>query len=174
MPQVFSKSKRPRYILGLVIAAGIAVAVLAAWAWYVNYRDMALKKQEAVVLSQAQSLDFHRQFSQEQQALTVYINMNPPAQDQYQPLVQLGVMALEENQPQQSLKWYKQAESVNGKDEISDVVGLTTVYQMLGNKPEAISYLRKAVALIKDAGGNEDNSDIPTYDEELKSLGATP
>ena len=175
MPQVPRKQtiklSKPM-VITFAVVVGILVTVVLVW--WVKDEAAAAKRRAAAVITQAQKLDFHRQYASEQQVLTVYIDSKPPKQYQYAPLVQLGAMALEENQPQQALTWYKKAEQVSGKDQLEDVDGLSSVYLMLGNKPEAIVYLRKAIAVDKQMGGNDVNSDIPSYEQELQSLGATP
>jgi tetratricopeptide (TPR) repeat protein len=172
MPQVSitGRDVPSKTVAVTIVAVVLVIASISAYAlWARQQRYEAAKREETLVTAEGQNYDFHQQYGSEQKVLTAFINSNPPKQYKYDPLVQLGAMALEQNQPLQAKKWYMEAEAASGTQQLEDVDGLASVYVMLGNKPEAIIYVRRAIA-IDQRIGNADNTDLLQYQQELKLL----
>lgn len=170
MPQVYQKRHWKRFImplLALAIIAGIMVAVVWRLRSQQDAQDQA--KQAAAVLKEAQTLDNSHKYTFETQVLENYVNTNPPKQYQYQPLLQLGVLALNHQDYAGALKWYKRAEAVSGKVQLLDAAGAGEAEAVLGNKQAAISYYQQAANLANTSDPNETN-----FKAEIKALESAP
>ncbi|HEY2004104.1 MAG TPA: hypothetical protein VGH44_03220 [Candidatus Saccharimonadia bacterium] len=172
MPQVTVPRPRKRIAITVIATLLIIVLISAAAALFLfRAKPMPQPGQaEAAALAAAQKLDATHQYTLEAQVLQDYLKTKPPKQYQYQPMLQLGTLALNRHDYAAALQWYKEAEAITGKVQLQDAAGAGESEAALGNKQAAIAYYKQAVAL-SDPNNFYGQTD---YRALLKSLEASP
>jgi hypothetical protein len=171
MPQVQETPRKPAPYLKYVFIA-LAVAGIICIVLVLTHRpNKPAGPTAAQVEQQAQTLDNGHLYAAEQTLLQNYVMSHSANVDQYPLLIQLGTLAVANSDYASAIRWYQKAETVTGKIQLADASGMALANAKLGNKTQAISYYRHAIAL-SDPSVPESN--VTGYQDAITALGGTP
>lgn len=158
-------------VSAIVLVALLLIVVVAAN--IINKRSNSADKQkQAYTTAYQQANDFaaSEKYDDAINRLQTYLNTKPSKSYTRDVYAQLGTIYANKGDYAKAIQWYQKAESLGGKGHLDTTTGLAYAYESEGNKAKAIEYFNQAIELTKKSGDPMANSDVESYQNQIKEL----
>lgn len=154
----------------------VAVIALGLGIWWLQGRqergNQAERDQQRYnnLVKTNDTLASNRKYDQAAAQLKEYLDTKPPKKFERGAQVLLATNYVNAEKYDEALEWYKKVEQSDGTDKADVVVGMAYAYDAKGDKANAITYFKKAVALAEKSDDPMANADKKSYLYEIKRL----
>ncbi len=169
MPQVDIKNKRSKKPIFVGVGAlGIVVIIVGGVLWYVGHPAVTTQ----TVLTQAADKEFSGDGKGAIAQLEQQLSHAKTNEDKVNIYLAIGVAYENEHDSKSALAAYQKAGAISASYGTNDSIARAAAET--GDKPMAIDYYKRNLALINEGKAKESSGDAPTIEQAIKDLGGTP
>lgn len=160
-----------------MLMAGFAVVMLAGVAVlaYFYYQDGVKKADQQAyeaAMQQTTVLRGKRQYDEAVSVAMKYVEIAKSNDNASYMLATVGSMQEEQNDQKSALETYRKAEKRAGRDVLGIAYGIARTSMKLGDKPTALMYYKKCLAVLRSHASRTNAMDIDYMEKTIAKLEA--